>query len=111
MLCTGLGGKKLQYYMLYHTMWLISMVDPLRYICEKPYLSNRITKWQVLLVEYNIVYMTRKVVKGRAIIDHLADKAIEDYEPLDFDFPDENVLLIEEKTRRQIGGPCTLMGQ
>jgi hypothetical protein len=55
--------------------------------------------------------MTRKVVKGRAIIDHLADKAIEDYEPLDFDFSDKNVLLIEEKTRRQIGGPCTLMGQ
>jgi len=97
MLCTGLGGKKLQDYMLYHTTWLISMVDPLRYICEKSYLSNRITRWQVLLVKYNIVYMTRKVVKWSVIIDHLADKAIKDYEPLDFDFPDENVLLIEEK--------------
>jgi hypothetical protein len=41
--------------------------------------------------------MTRKVVKWSVIIDHLADKAIKDYEPLDFDFPDENVLLIEEK--------------
>jgi hypothetical protein len=45
--------------------------------------------------------MTRKVVKGRAIADHLADNAVEDYEPLDFDFPDENVLSMkkeEEKT-------------
>jgi len=41
--------------------------------------------------------MMRKVVKGSVIIDHLADKAIKDYEPLDFDFPDENVFLIEGK--------------
>jgi ribonuclease HI len=86
--------------MLYHTTLLISKVDPLRYICDKPYLSSRIARWQVLLSEYNIVYMTRKAVKGSAIVDHLADNAVEDYEPLDFDFPDENVLSIvgeEEK--------------
>jgi ribonuclease HI len=41
--------------------------------------------------------MTRKAVKGSAIADHLADNAMEDYEPLDFDFPDENVLSIEEE--------------
>jgi hypothetical protein len=40
--------------------------------------------------------MTRKAVKGSAIADHLADNAVEDYEPLDFDFLDENVLSIEE---------------
>jgi hypothetical protein len=36
--------------------------------------------------------MTRKAVKGSAIADHLADNVVEDYEPLDFNFPDENVL-------------------
>jgi hypothetical protein len=50
--------------MLYHTTWLISKVDPLRYICNKPYLSSRIVRWQVLLSEYDIVYMTKKAVKG-----------------------------------------------
>jgi len=84
--------KRLRQYMLYHTTWLISTLDPLRYICEKPYLSSWIARWQVLLVEYDIVYMTRKVVKGSVIADHLADNAIEDYEPLNFDFPDEDVL-------------------
>jgi hypothetical protein len=29
--------KRLRHYMLYHTTWLISKVDPLRYICNKPY--------------------------------------------------------------------------
>jgi ribonuclease HI len=90
-LCCALvwATKRLRHYMLYHTTWLISKVDPLRYICNKPY--------QVLLAEYDIVYMTRKAVKGSAIADHLADNAMEDYEPLDFDFLDENVLSVEEE--------------
>ncbi|KAL9368143.1 hypothetical protein Peur_039342 [Populus x canadensis] len=83
--------------MLYHTTWLISKLDPLRYICEKPYLSSRIARWQVLLAEYDIIYITRKAVKGSIIADHLADHAMEDYESLDFEFPDEDVLAIEEE--------------
>ena len=42
----------------------------------------------------------RKAVKESAIADHLANNAIEDYEPLDFDFPDENILLIEEEEKK-----------
>jgi hypothetical protein len=41
--------------------------------------------------------MTRKSVKGSAITDHLADNAIKDYKPLNFDFPDEDVLVEEER--------------
>jgi len=52
-----------------------------------------------LLVDYDIVYMIRKVVKGNAIVDHLADNAVKDYEPLDFDFPYENILSIEEEEK------------
>jgi hypothetical protein len=40
--------------------------------------------------------MTRKVMKGSVIADHLADNAIEDYEPLNFDFPDEDVSVVEK---------------
>jgi hypothetical protein len=36
--------------------------------------------------------MTRKAVKRSVIADHLADHAMKDYEPLNFDFPDEYVL-------------------
>ncbi|XP_024459508.1 uncharacterized protein LOC112327981 [Populus trichocarpa] len=58
------------------------------------------TENEVLLSENDIVYMTRKVVKGSAIADHLADNVVEDYEPLDFDLPDENVLSIEEEEEK-----------
>ena len=44
-----------------------------------------------MLAEYDIVYMTRKAVKASALADHLADNAIHDYEPLEFEFPDEEI--------------------
>jgi len=53
--------------------------------------------------------MMRKAVKESKIANHLADNTIKDYEPLDFDFPNENVLLVEEEKKRQIGGQCILM--
>jgi hypothetical protein len=71
--------------MLYYTTWLISKLDPFKYICEKAYMSSRIKRWQVLLAEYDIVFMTRKAVKGSIIVDHLADHAMENYEPLNYD--------------------------
>jgi len=40
--------------------------------------------------------MTRKAIKGSVIVDHLADHAMEDYESIHFDFPDEDVILVEE---------------
>ena len=39
-------------------------------------------------------------MKESAIADHLANNPIEDYELLDFDFPDENILLIEEEENK-----------
>jgi len=91
------SAKRLRQYMLYYTTWLILKTDPVNYIFEKPYMSSRIARWQVLLAEYDIIYMTRKSVKGSAIANHLADNVVEDYEPLNFDFLDEDVLV----TKRQ----------
>ena len=41
--------------------------------------------------------MKRKVMKGSTIVHLIADNAVEDYELLDFDLLDENVLLIEDE--------------
>jgi hypothetical protein len=41
--------------------------------------------------------MTIKAIKESVIVDHLADNAIEEYEPLSFDFPSEDVLTIEKE--------------
>ncbi|EOX95028.1 RNA-directed DNA polymerase (Reverse transcriptase), Ribonuclease H, putative, partial [Theobroma cacao] len=83
-------AQRLRQYMLYHTTWLVAKLDPIKYIFEKPCLSGRIARWQMLLSEYDIVYVSQKSIKGSAIADFLADRANEDYESVSFDFPDED---------------------
>ncbi|GLT27541.1 hypothetical protein SLA2020_025280 [Shorea laevis] len=89
-------AKKLRHYMLSNTTWLISRMDPIKYIFEKPSLSGRIARWHMLLSEFEIIYMTQKAVKGQAIADHLAKNAVEDYQPVEWEFPDEDIMAIEE---------------
>ena len=75
-------------------MWLISKLDPIKYIFEKPSLLGRITKWQVLLSEYDIQYVSQKAIKGSAIAKFLADWIEEKYEPMKFEFPDGDLSVI-----------------
>ena len=83
-----MGSSEAQEYMLYHTTWLIAKLDPIKVIFEKPSLSERITRWQVLLSEFDILYVSQKAIKGSAIADFLIEKANEEYEPMSFDFPE-----------------------
>ncbi|KAK5834114.1 hypothetical protein PVK06_017988 [Gossypium arboreum] len=83
--------------MLYHTTWLISKLDPIKYIMESPILSGRIARWQILLSEYDIVYVSQKSIKESAIADFLTTRTTKEYEPLRFDFPDEDLMCITEK--------------
>ncbi|WRX18297.1 Integrase [Theobroma cacao] len=75
-------AKRLRQYMLYHTTWLVAKLDPIKYIFEKPFLSGRIARWQVILSKYDIVYVSQKLIKGSVIADFLVDRVIEDYEPM-----------------------------
>ncbi|KAK5777128.1 hypothetical protein PVK06_045094 [Gossypium arboreum] len=51
-------------------------------------------RWQILLSEFDIVYVNQRAVKGSAIADFLASRAVEDYEPLNFDFPNKDLMCI-----------------
>ncbi|KAK5844517.1 hypothetical protein PVK06_000657 [Gossypium arboreum] len=90
-------ARRLKQYMLYHTTWLISKLDPIKYMMESSALSGRMARWQILLSEYDIVYVSQKSIKGSAIADFLATRTTEEYEPLRFDFPDEDLMCITEK--------------
>ncbi|XP_052489810.1 uncharacterized protein LOC128042498 [Gossypium raimondii] len=61
------------------------------------------TRWQILLSEFDIVYVSQKAIKGSAIADFLASRALEDYESLNFDFPNEDLMFVantEENPQR-----------
>jgi len=80
--------------MLNYTTWLVSKMDPVQYIFKKPALTGRIAQWQVLLLEFDIVYVTRKVIKGRALADYLAQQPINDYQPMHPEFSDKDIMTL-----------------
>jgi hypothetical protein len=43
--------------------------------------------------------MTGKLLKGSVIPDHLANNAIDDYEPLQFKFPNKDIIIIKNKEK------------
>ncbi|KAA3459221.1 RNA-directed DNA polymerase (Reverse transcriptase), Ribonuclease H-like protein [Gossypium australe] len=86
--------RRLMQYMLCHTTWLISKLDPLKYMMESTALNGRMARWQILLSEFDIVYVNQKAVKGSVITDFLASRALDDYETLNFDFPNEDLMFV-----------------
>ncbi|XP_070014879.1 uncharacterized protein [Nicotiana sylvestris] len=58
---------------------------------------GRLAKWQILLTEFDIIYVTRTAIKAQALADHLAENPVdEEYEPLKNYFPDKEVMHIDE---------------
>ncbi|RDY05168.1 hypothetical protein CR513_11029, partial [Mucuna pruriens] len=53
--------------MLAHTTWLISKMNPNKYVFEKLALIERIARWQVALIEYDIIHITQKAIKGSVL--------------------------------------------
>ena len=52
------AAPRLRQYMLTHTTLLVSKMDPIKYIFDKPALSGRIARWRMILTEYDIQYTT-----------------------------------------------------
>ncbi|XP_057962291.1 uncharacterized protein LOC131153858 [Malania oleifera] len=42
-------------------------------------------------MEYDISYVTKKAIKGSGIAEYLAERAVEDYQPMEFKFPDQDI--------------------
>ena len=76
-------AQKLKHYLSSYTTYLISCMDPLKYIFQKPMPTGRLAKWHIFLTEFDIIYITRTATKAQALTDHLAENPIdEEYEPL-----------------------------
>ncbi|XP_049386715.1 uncharacterized protein LOC125850936 [Solanum stenotomum] len=91
-------AQKLKHYLLSYMTYLISRMDPLKYIFQKSMPTGRLAKWQILLTEFDIIYVTHTAMKAQALADHLAENPVDDkYEPLRTYFPDEEINSIEEE--------------
>ena len=55
--------KRLRHYMMEYSVHLISRLDPLKYLFDRPALIGRLMRWLVLLTEFDIHYVTQKSIK------------------------------------------------
>ena len=69
--------RKLKHYFQSYKIQVVSKIDPLRYLFQVSALIGKISRWLVLLTEFDIKYITTKVIKGRAIAEFLALNAVE----------------------------------
>ncbi|PKI78460.1 hypothetical protein CRG98_001100 [Punica granatum] len=84
-------------YTLYHTIRLLPKTDPLKYLLDSPSSMRNIAKWRCQLTKYDIEYVSRTSVKGQAIVYHLVEFPIDDYTPINSDFPDEGILQVNDE--------------
>ncbi|XP_070001962.1 uncharacterized protein [Nicotiana sylvestris] len=90
-------AQKLKHYLSSYTTYFISYLDPFKYIFQKPMPIGRLAKWQILLTEFDIIYVTRTAMKAQALADHLAENPVDTkYEPLRTYFLNEEVMHIDE---------------
>ncbi|XP_070010396.1 uncharacterized protein [Nicotiana sylvestris] len=72
-------------------------MDPLKYIFQKPMPTGKLAKWQILLSEFDTIYIIKKEIKRQALTDHLAKNSVGGtYEPLKTYFPNEEVSFVGE---------------
>ncbi|XP_015054833.1 uncharacterized protein LOC107001206 [Solanum pennellii] len=71
-------AQKLRHYLSSYTIYLISRVDPLKYIFQKVMPTGKLAKWQMLLSGFDIVYVTQKAIKAQSLVDHLAENPVDE---------------------------------
>ncbi|XP_070020093.1 uncharacterized protein [Nicotiana sylvestris] len=58
---------------------------------------GKLAKWQILLSEFDIIYVSQKAIKGQSLAGHLAKNPVGgEYEHLKMYFPDEEVSFVGE---------------
>ncbi|RVX14390.1 Pol polyprotein [Vitis vinifera] len=100
-LCLALvwATRRLRHYMTEYSVHLISRLDPLRYLFDRPALTGRLMRWLVLLTKFDIQYVSQKSIKGSIVADHLASLPTSEDRPVDDDFPDEEFVGYDQLIR------------
>ena len=81
--------RRLRHYMIEYSVHLISRLDPLRYLFDRPALVGRLMR-----TEFDIHYVTQKSIRGSIVADHLTSLPVFDGRAIDDDFPNEDVAAV-----------------
>ena len=83
--------RRLRHSMTKYFVHLVTHLDPLRYLFDKPVLTRRLMRRLVLLTEFDIQYVTQKSIKGGVLVEYLTSLLISDSRVIDDDFPYEEI--------------------
>ncbi|XP_020208827.1 uncharacterized protein LOC109793768 [Cajanus cajan] len=76
-------------------------MDPIKYLFEKSILTRRVARWQVLLSEYDITYVSQKAIKDSALANYLVSGLIDERHAIKDDFLDEEILALGNEEKEQ----------
>ena len=86
--------RKLRLIILPFQIWVVARMDPLKYLFEKSALSGRLSKWLILLAEFNLKHVAKKTIKGSVVSNFCSKNPIEGKSGKE-DFLDEDILNVE----------------
>ena len=89
--------QKLRHIVLLFQIWVVVRMDPLNYLFEKSALSGRLSRWLILLAEFDLKYVAGKPIKWSVVLDFCAENPVEGEDGKE-DFPDEDILDVELRT-------------
>ena len=81
--------RRVRHYMTKYSIRLVSRLDLLRYLFNRPVLTSRPMRSLVLLTKFDIQYVIQKSLNGSIVADHLALLPVSDDRSIDDDFPEE----------------------
>ena len=61
--------QKWRHIILPFQIWVVVRMDPLKYLFKKLALSGRLSRWLILLVEFDLKFVARKTIKGSIMLD------------------------------------------
>src|SRR3954468_839989 len=95
--------QKTRHYLTGQTIYVVSKINPLRLLITKPSaLKGRLTKWAMLLSQYDIYFLPQKATKGQAIADLLAENPRSNSATLFEELPDETAEVHSSQTNPSV---------
>ena len=73
---------------------MVARTDQLKYLFEKLALSGRMSRWLILLAEFDLKYVANRTIKGSVMLDFCVENPIEGEDGIE-DFPNEDILDVE----------------
>ncbi|KAF7842062.1 reverse transcriptase [Senna tora] len=90
--------QKFRHYFLAHSINLMTKSDPIRFLLKRPILSGRLTRWTLIIGEFDITPVLPRAIRSQALADLLALFPSGNHEPIDDNLPGEfpEVAMCEE---------------